>query len=481
MTARRDGEWTRLTLVAVAALPCIAGISLPPDFHRAFGAYGLPLYLCGYAFATVVFASLVHERALIARGPHRTVVLLLEILLAVGPVAVFGAAWGPVCGFLPRAAPAHGRLPRLLVAPLALAGAAATGATAGLDGGGLLRLLGLGAGTALAVHGVVALADRVEAESFLRHQTVGRAVAAERDRFSRDLHDLIGYNVSAIAIKSELTRALVDENAGAAHAELADIVSISRHLLDEVRTVAHDAPRVRFGEEVDSVRRTLAAAGIAVRLDVRIAPIPDRLDGLLGTVLREAVTNVLRHSRARHCRIAVHKESDRIRLEVANDGAREGTVGRLCGAVAEKVTERRQSRAADRMPGRARGRASGGDGLRAGHGPAGGRAGKPLDGVSGDLPGGVPGSLSGDVPGGGAQSVPGEGPAAERNRLGLRNLAERVAEVGGRLSVSTDGTGWFVLVAECPRQPDGERPRGARTSVPEQGGVSPAALPPAPL
>jgi signal transduction histidine kinase len=439
----RDGEWTQLALVALAALPCVAGISLPPDFHRAFGEYGIPLYLCGYAFATVVFVCLIHERLPLAHGPHRTAVFLLEILLAVGPVAVFGAAWGPICGFLPRAVPADSRLARPLVALLAFAGAAAAGATAELDGDGLLRLLSLGTGTALAVGGVVTLADRVDAQSFLRHQTVERAVAAERDRFSRDLHDLIGYNVSAIALKGELSLALVDEDARGARAELTDILSISRNLLDEVRTVAHGSPRVRFGEEVDSVRRTLAAAGIAVRLDVRITPIPDRLGSLFGTVLREAVTNVLRHSRARHCRITVHKDSSRIRLEVANDGARERTMGRLRGTVAERVASRPQDRAA------------GEDGRREGSGPAGGGTGELVGGASGR----VPGSVLGDLPG--------EDPAAGRNRHGLRNLAERMAELGGTLSVSTDGTGWFVLVAECPWQPDAGREHGARGAMPE--------------
>ncbi|MFC4031621.1 sensor histidine kinase [Streptomyces polygonati] len=245
----------------------------------------------------------------------------MQLILTFGPLPFFGSAWGGVCGFLAAAALRTGGIrPRWLVL-LAVVGLQALVAALTQTGDELVRTLVLACTTGLAVHGIARLGDRLQDGPPTRDTQAARlAVAEERKRFSRDLHDLIGYNLSAITLKSELTRMLVGDDDESAQAELTDIVALSRQLLAEVRGVAHGSPQILFATEIGSVRGILAAAGVATTLDLRVTPLPPRLSTALGAVLREAVTNLLRHSDAEHCRISVTQEAGRVRLEVSNDG-----------------------------------------------------------------------------------------------------------------------------------------------------------------
>ncbi|MFF5211156.1 sensor histidine kinase [Streptosporangium sp. NPDC000396] len=137
------------------------------------------------------------------------------------------------------------------------------------------------------------------------------AAADERRRISRDVHDLLGYGLSAITVKAELAVRLEPEAAGD---QLAEIAAIARRSLAALRVIpAEPDPRLSLAAELDSACSILEAAGV----EVTVRRESERDDALLAIVLREAVTNVLRHSDATRCLIEITPAG----LRIVNDGA----------------------------------------------------------------------------------------------------------------------------------------------------------------
>jgi two-component system, NarL family, sensor histidine kinase DesK len=166
------------------------------------------------------------------------------------------------------------------------------------------------------------------------------AIINERMRFSRDLHDLLGYSLSAITLKAELTRRLVGSNAPRARDELAEILDIARQALADVRIVASGYRNISLAKEASSVTALLAAAGIATRVEITCGALDEKIDTVLATVLREAITNMLRHSTARNCAIEAGVTENQVRLLISNDGVpRSARSGRPGGGL-ENLTTR---------------------------------------------------------------------------------------------------------------------------------------------
>jgi two-component system sensor histidine kinase DesK len=141
---------------------------------------------------------------------------------------------------------------------------------------------------------------------------------------ARDLHDLLGYGLSAITLKAELALRLLAGEPERARRELAEVARLARRGLREARTVGRGVGGLSLAAEAASARSVLASAGI--RCGVRVAArIPDpAVETVLATVLREGVTNILRHSAARSCGItAAHPDRapTTVRLCLVNDGA----------------------------------------------------------------------------------------------------------------------------------------------------------------
>jgi hypothetical protein len=144
--------------------------------------------------------------------------------------------------------------------------------------------------------------------------------ARERERFSRDLHDILGYSLSAITLKAELTRKLVGSEPALAQDELAEVVELARQAATDVRLIARGYSSISLAREAASVASLLSAACITPRVEIDCGALDDKVDAVLATVLREAVTNVLRHSAARNCSIEANQEDKMITLTVINDG-----------------------------------------------------------------------------------------------------------------------------------------------------------------
>ena len=152
-----------------------------------------------------------------------------------------------------------------------------------------------------------------------REDLAGLAVTEERLRFARDLHDLLGHSLSIISLKSQLARRLADADPAVSE-QLADIETVTQQALVEIREAVTGYRQTSFAEELDRARAALAAAGIEVFAHMAGTPLPALADGLLGWVIREAATNVLRHSQAHTCRIRLTRHRDTVMLDIRDDG-----------------------------------------------------------------------------------------------------------------------------------------------------------------
>jgi two-component system sensor histidine kinase DesK len=142
----------------------------------------------------------------------------------------------------------------------------------------------------------------------------------ERERFSMDLHDILGHSLSAITLKAELTRKLVSSDPDLAQDELAEIVELARQATVDVRLMASGYSSISLAREAGSAASLLSAACIKPQVAIECGVLDDKVDAVLAVVLREAVTNVLRHSAARNCAIVASQDDKMITLKVINDG-----------------------------------------------------------------------------------------------------------------------------------------------------------------
>jgi signal transduction histidine kinase len=148
------------------------------------------------------------------------------------------------------------------------------------------------------------------------------AVAEERLRFARDLHDVMGRNLSVIAVKSQLAAELVRRGKEGATEELTDISRVAEESLREVREVVRGYRGSDLPGELAGARSVLRAAGVGCTVtgEDDAARLPQDVQAALAWVVREAVTNVLRHSRAASCTVALRTVGGEAELEVVNDG-----------------------------------------------------------------------------------------------------------------------------------------------------------------
>lgn len=217
----------------------------------------------------------------------------------------------------------------VLLAAAAVLGGIAALASGSWGGGGWLgavllppALLAITAATMLGLLWGWEVAARLERA---RRLSAELAVADERLRFAADLHDIQGHHLQVIALKSELAARLADADPARAAAEMREVQRLAIDTLQDTRAVVQGYRRTSLDEEIANATRVLAAAGIDARLQVDPAADSDRLSetsrNLLGLLMREATTNVLRHSQARHTEVDYRVEAGMARLRVGNDGA----------------------------------------------------------------------------------------------------------------------------------------------------------------
>lgn len=146
------------------------------------------------------------------------------------------------------------------------------------------------------------------------------AQVAERERIGRDLHDLLGHTLSLVALKSELAAKLADRDPERSRAEIRDVERIAREALAEVRAAVEGYRSRTLIEELAAARAACRAAGVALEAELAPPPLTTAAESVLAMALREAVTNVVRHAGARHCRVSVRADEEGVCLEVRDDG-----------------------------------------------------------------------------------------------------------------------------------------------------------------
>lgn len=289
----------------------------------------------------VVYGALLFgiQLGVISRRPDevrpavRYAALVAEAALVYLPLLQLSTAWVGLPGFL-----AGGLLlmlrPRVAV-PLAAGVVASMGWYAWVQRGDTI-LVGYTVVattlTGLVIYGLTRLSLLVAQVHAAQDTLAQLAVAEERARFSRDVHDLLGLSLSAIMLKTELVSKLVDEQPERARTELDEVMQITRKALAEARQVATGYRELTLAEECNSAVSVLTTANVEVSLVREHRGFPRPVRSTLATVLRESVTNVLRHSEATWCTITLGSHDGTAELEVVNDGVPASRVGRATGS-----------------------------------------------------------------------------------------------------------------------------------------------------
>ncbi|KAB2346405.1 sensor histidine kinase [Actinomadura rudentiformis] len=313
---------------------CIWMLFLAWPIKNVLGDGTGPLWLAlpaivaaGALYVAVVFT------AFSGRVPLRLPFLLFGALMAVVGGATFGFGDGwyplfPMLGLASGALAGHVRarengpdLPLLVIIGLPTALSILVPWLADESGE---SVLGYAYGTATAAL-VTAIVLRLfivigmlrEAREELAHAAVER----ERLRFSRDLHDLLGHTLSIMVVKAQAVRRIAEHDPKVAAEQAADIETVGRQALGEVRQAVHGYRGRGLAGELDAAHTALADAGIEPVVRREGPPPPPEPDALLGWAVREGITNVIRHSGARHCEISVHNDGYHAVLEIHDDGS----------------------------------------------------------------------------------------------------------------------------------------------------------------
>ncbi|HLS84174.1 MAG TPA: sensor histidine kinase [Arenimonas sp.] len=180
-----------------------------------------------------------------------------------------------------------------------------------------------------------------DAELRLTQEEVGRLAAlAERERIGRDLHDLLGHTLSVVALKSELARKLLERDPPAARAQIAEVETVARQALAQVREAVTGIRASGLMAELAAARLALLSAD--VHLDQKLAPVPlsPEAESALAFGLREAVTNILRHAGAGRVDVELKADGQGVSLVISDDGrGGVGATGNGLTGMRERLTQ----------------------------------------------------------------------------------------------------------------------------------------------
>ncbi|WP_030765743.1 sensor histidine kinase [Streptomyces sp. NRRL S-515] len=260
------------------------------------------------------------------RPPRAT--LAVQGLLTYAPFLVLGRAWLGMPGFLAAST--------LLLLPASFAWPAFVMEVLATDV--IVSRFGIGPSdiayttvatilTALVVYGLSRLTELVAEVHDSRAELARLAIAQERLRFARDLHDLLGYSLSAITLKCELAYRLVPGRPDRAQEELTEILQTARQALTDVRTVARGYRDMSLSVEASTAESMLSMLGVHTTVALDCGELPPAADTVLATVLREGLTNMLRHSKAENVEIIGGRGGRVVHVTIANDGV--GRTGRI--------------------------------------------------------------------------------------------------------------------------------------------------------
>ncbi|GAA2453184.1 sensor histidine kinase [Streptomyces mauvecolor] len=303
---------------------------------------GLGIVAFAVLYAMVAFRALDKQR----REERATLVLLGALAAVTYAMGIgYGGVWLLFFPLASLAAGAAVRDRRLGFVIITLAGS--VGVISGIKTGDPWDNMTIAYGTflsGLVISSLLSLSETVRELRDTRQELARTAVEKERLRFSRDLHDLLGHTLSVIVVKSEAARRIARRDLDAALGQVADIESVGRQALTEIREAVTGYREGSLATELDRARSALSAAEVEPLVRQSGPPLPAQAEALLGWVVREAVTNVVRHSAASRCEIVVEGTPERVTLTVTDNGkgapAAPAPTPRIGGTGLKGLTER---------------------------------------------------------------------------------------------------------------------------------------------
>ncbi|WP_369134044.1 sensor histidine kinase [Modestobacter sp. I12A-02662] len=338
---RRSPISPRLVVLGTLLLSYAWALVVPlrltrPPSALTTAVYGLGLALFAGALALVLRAAVSPGQPRHVR--IRLIGLLVVVALALWPPSFAWAEagsepWGWVAGFVIGASALA--VPRAgVVVAVGLGATAVVGAV--VFAGDAAASLGTAIGSGLVVWltGLVLvwLLDLLWAAEAGRDAVADLVIAEERLRVSRELHDVLGSRLGIIALKAELASALAATDPARSAAESDEIRLLAAATLAEARRAVHGETVADLPTQIAAAELVLRSAGIGTSVDVDTAQLPAADSRLLAAVVREAVTNILRHSDARTVAIAFPGTGPRRTLVIVNDGAGGTRSGIAAGA-----------------------------------------------------------------------------------------------------------------------------------------------------
>jgi two-component system sensor histidine kinase DesK len=280
------------------------------------------LVIAGAAVFVAAYVALVLHWRGRSRNPVR--LLLFGLMLAVSSALTIGQAsgWGfmfTYCAAVAAMVAPAGTGFYLVSLCAVLAGVCSP--LGGADGGTTLGFVASAAGIGLLMLVMRDLRIRNIELSEARAELAGLAVAEERERFARDLHDLLGHSLSVIALKAELAGRMLAAGPRDAANEVAELEQVARTALGEVREAVSGYRQPTLDGELAGARMALSAAGIHADVQQARVSLDPAVEAVLAWAVREGATNVIRHSGARHCTLRVTASLTDATVEVIDDGS----------------------------------------------------------------------------------------------------------------------------------------------------------------
>lgn len=146
------------------------------------------------------------------------------------------------------------------------------------------------------------------------------AAIAERERIARDLHDILGHSLSSIALKAELANKLNQgERYEQANNEIAQVADLARQLLSDVRNAVSDLKQLNLVSQIAQLKQRLIEQEFNVTFNVILNTLPAKVEGIAGLIIKEAVTNLLRHSSTKNCEINIEQTPQQLLITVTDN------------------------------------------------------------------------------------------------------------------------------------------------------------------
>ncbi len=317
--------WLLSSAVSILMLPMIGVIRERELLLQLIGVVTVAAFFV--AHVVMMWSALTPWVSPAVNSRNQIVFVVLGVLSLplVGPVAAGQwPTWAWLGAAIVGVSPLIWRWPTA-VAVSALATLASVGVALLWEGDWLQSTIitaGMGAGLAIFNWTPVWLWELL-ARSEASQATHGQLAAAEeRHRFARDVHDILGHDLTVIALKAELVARTAMKDPAAAARVGAELRQQAESALDRVRSAAAGYRATDVNAEIEAMAELLRSAGIGVDVDATAVDLTSRQSEALSAVLKEAATNVLRHSGARICTMRLAADDGLVSFAMTNDGVR---------------------------------------------------------------------------------------------------------------------------------------------------------------